>query len=32
VERRRLTREFRLAAVRLIRDRGLSYAQARKKA
>ena len=28
--RRKLTREFKLEAVRLIRDRGLSYAQASK--
>jgi transposase-like protein len=27
MERRRFTREFRLEAVRLIRDRGVSYAQ-----
>src|SRR5215467_6541283 len=29
MERRRLTREIKLEAVRLIRDRGVSYAQAR---
>jgi transposase-like protein len=28
MERRRFTREFKLEAVRLIRDRGVSYAQA----
>lgn len=28
MERRRFTREFKLGAVRLIRDRGVSYAQA----
>ena len=28
MERRRYTREFKLEAVRLIRDRGVSYAQA----
>jgi transposase-like protein len=28
LERRRFTREFKLEAVRLIRDRGVSYAQA----
>jgi len=27
MERRRFTREFKLEAVRLIRDRGVSYAQ-----
>jgi transposase-like protein len=28
MERRKFTREFKLEAVRLIRDRGVSYAQA----
>ena len=28
MERRRFTREFKLEAVRLIRDRGVSYTQA----
>ena len=28
MERRRFTREFKLEAVRLIRDRGVSYGQA----
>ena len=30
MERRRFTREFKLEAIRLIRDRGVSYAQASK--
>ena len=30
MERRKFTREFKLEAVRLIRDRGVSYAQASK--
>jgi transposase-like protein len=28
MERRKFTREFKLEAVKLIRDRGISYAQA----
>jgi transposase-like protein len=31
MERRRFTREFKFEAVRLIRDRGVSYAQASEK-
>ena len=30
MERRQFTREFKLEAVRLIKQRGVSYAQARK--
>jgi hypothetical protein len=31
MERRKLTREFKLEAVRLIKDRGVSYVQARSR-